>query len=174
LRRPGAAWNIGEPREKPMQAAPSDSLVLPTLACAVRGDLVVYVSGRAMSPSDADWAVYMAYLERHLASQRRMRGLVLERGVGPTIRQRAQLEAVTKHVDARVAILTGSAFARGIVVMVAFVRPGYKAFALDALDDAFNYLGFPPPARPELTDLLRSLEAKLERGRGQPPGSTPY
>jgi hypothetical protein len=157
-----------------MSLPPEETLLLPTLACAVCEGCVVYVGGRAMSPSDADWTEYMRFIDAHQVVGREMRGLILERGFGPTIRQRQQLQAATSKVKVRVAILTNSVFARGITVMVALVKPGYKAFAFDAIDDALRYLRVGAEDAPAFKNALRVLETKLERARSHPPSSPLY
>jgi hypothetical protein len=157
-----------------MDAPLAETLVLSTLACTVHAGCVVYVGGRAISPSDADWGEYMRFIERYKVPGREIRALVLERGSGPTLRQRQLLQAVTAHSTVRAAIMTNSPFARGITVMVALVKPGYKAFALDAMEQAFAYLGIDAEQGRQLSALLQTLEAKLERGRGQPPTRSVY
>ena len=155
-------------------AGPDETLLLPTLACTYHSECVVYVGGRASYASEQDWNEYMRFIERLKKGRRELRALVLERGFGPTLRQRQQLQAATSDVAVRASILTNSAFARGITVMVALVKPGYKAFAIDAIDGALAHLGIAPEQGPEFAALLRSLEEKLERGRGQPPAAPPY
>src|SRR5262245_50207933 len=102
-----------------------------------------------MAPGDADWSRYMRFLENHMLRSRERRALVLERGFGPTIRHRQQLHTVTAGETVRAAILTDSAFARGITAMVAMVNPGYRAFPTDGIEDALAHLGIEPARAPE-------------------------
>jgi hypothetical protein len=157
-----------------MNGAAEETLVLASLACAFHAGCIVYVGGRAMSPGETDWTDYLQFVERHKTPGGVLRALVLERGFGPTIRQRQTLHAATAGVSVRVAILTNSAFARGVTVMVALVNPGYKAFPLERLQDALAYLAVGRDESAEFEALLRNLEVKVERSRGRPPTSSPY
>lgn len=147
--------------------APADPIVLPTLAYGVHRECVVYVGGRSMSPSDGDWSEYMRFVERHGERVSPTKALVLERGYGPTVRQRQMLQAATAKFTVRVAILTRSPFTRGITVIVALVKPGYKAFHPEAFDDALAHLSIPQDHAEEFRKVVTALEAKLERLRGQ-------
>jgi hypothetical protein len=147
-----------------------DATVLPTLAYTAHLGCVVYVGGRAMSPSDGDWATYLRFVRRNAEKDRATRALVLERGYGPTLLQRQMLQAATADIDVRAAIMTQSPFTRGITVMVALVKPGYKAFAADAFDDALEHLRISKEFAPEFRNIVTSLEAKLERLRRQVSG----
>jgi hypothetical protein len=148
-----------------------DATVLPTLAYTAHRGCLVYVGGRAMSPSDGDWATYMRFVREAAGKEGATRALVLERGYGPTVLQRQMLQAATASVDVRAAIMTQSPFTRGITVMVALVKPGYKAFAADAFEDALAHLHIPKEHVQEFRNVVTSLEAKLERHRRQVSGS---
>jgi hypothetical protein len=148
-----------------------DATVLATLAYTTHRGCVVYVGGRAMSPSDGDWATYLRFVRRGAEENGATRALVLERVYGPTLLQRQMLQAATATIDVRAAIMTQSPFTRGITVMVALVQPGYKAFAAAAFDDALAHLRIPKEHVQEFRNVVTSLEAKLERRRRQVSGS---
>jgi hypothetical protein len=148
-----------------------DATVLDTLAYTVHRGCVVYVSGRAMSPSDGDWATYLRFVRQGAEKDGRTRALALERGYGPTRLQRQMLQDSTASLDVRAAIMTQSPFTRGITVMVAMVKPGYKAFAADAFEAALAHLHLPKEHAQEFRNIVTSLEAKLERRRRQASGS---
>lgn len=124
-----------------------------------------------MSPSDGDWATYLRFVRQGAANDGRTRALVLERGYGPTRLQRQMLQESTASLDVLAAIMTQSPFTRGITVMVALVKPGYKAFAADAFEGALAHLRIPQEHAPEFRNIVTSLEAKLERRRRQTSGS---
>ena len=157
-----------------MDAVAEETLVLSSLACAFHAGCVVYVGGRAMSPADGDWTEYLRFVERHKSPGRVLRALVLERGYGPTIRQRQALHAATAGVSVRVAILTNSAFARGVAVMVALVNPGYKAFPFERLHEALAHLEIGREEAGAFEARLSNLEARVERAKSHLPTSSPY
>ena len=64
-----------------------------------------------------------------------------------------------------IAVVTGSTFARGVLNGWALVRPGYRAFAPDKLDDAMRFLDITPSTMRDVEAMSWQLQAEL----GSPP-----
>ncbi|HVU02822.1 MAG TPA: hypothetical protein VHE30_13775 [Polyangiaceae bacterium] len=149
-----------------------DRVVLRTIAFAFGPGCAVYVGGRQQSPSDEDWDVYLRFLEAHGVRGPRPRALVLERGFGPTLRQRQMMHAVVGNRDVRAAVLTDATFARGVVRLVALVSPGFRAFPVEDLGGALRHLDVPEAEHAIYARLLESLVTELDRG-SIPPSKEP-
>jgi hypothetical protein len=100
-----------------------------TLAVAVYGD---------DSPIQDEWEVYLATM-RTLQPGYRM--VIFSSGGGPTTMQRRDLEQITEGQDsARVAVITRSLLARGIVTAIRWFNREIKAFDPSHRQEAFVFL----------------------------------
>jgi len=151
-----------------MAEAPDDMLVLPTLAAAYHAGVLVYVGRASTPPAEADWAEHLRLIGRNRTPEE-MRGLVVDPGPGPNLHQRHLVLSATAGHVVRVAVLTNSAIARGIAAVFAFANPGYKAFPLEKQTEALDFLDIHPSMHAEFTQLVRTLEAKLEQASGREP-----
>jgi hypothetical protein len=135
---------------------------MPGLAYDRCGELLVVVMGREAVP-DAEWDGYLDFIARTLPAGRPARALVFTDGAAPTPAQRTRLDQQIHSLfpDPRVALITGSTFARGVLNAIAFFSRGYRAFAPDQLRDAFAYLGIAPSAGPQVELTARVLRGAI-------------
>jgi hypothetical protein len=113
-----------------------------TLAFAWCGDCSVYLS-TANPPTDTDWAEYIKWCkETPTGKSGKQKVLVFERGPGPNAAQRRMLHELLEDVDVRVAVVTASPIARGVMTALSWFakKQVYRAFAPTDLSKAFEYL----------------------------------
>lgn len=137
------------------------------LASKVSGDVILSLHG-AQPPTAEEWRIHLELLEglailhgRSLAS---MRSLVFSDGGMPDSAQRKASQRIIDAADGHkmpVAIVTTSAFARGVVTAAHWFGLSIKAFSPADLGDALAYLGIPPARHAALRDELASLGATL-------------
>lgn len=121
-----------------------------TLAVAVYGD---------DSPTNEEWEVYLDVM-RSLAPGYRM--IIFSSGGGPTTMQRRDLEKVTEGQDtARVAVVTVSRLARGIVTAIRWFNREIKAFEPSERDAALTFLGLSTAEGDDVLRLARDMAAEL-------------
>ena len=127
-------------------------LATPRVAVAVFGD---------KSPSDFEWQDYMSKLTQLGSGGHRT--LVLTRGGGPSVLQREQLaELMDRQRDVKVAVLTDSVFARGIVTALRwFRRDANAAFDPRELEAALDYLELDERERERVRALVPKLVSYL-------------
>lgn len=142
-----------------------------TLAFSRMRDCLLYV-GLDETPSDEDWAAYLEFLRAHARPHRLNRALVVPQRSIPTARQRRLLAEVVARLPIRVAVLTDSLAARGVVTALSWFNPGYRCFGAAALEEALAFLGY----RDEALGLVRrhALQLKAElRGGATRSNATP-
>ena len=123
------------------------------------GNCFLYVSGKR-PPNEADWAEYVAWFKKALPPN--AQGIVLERGSGPNAAQRKQLTDITSKMTFKVAVLTASPVARGVVTAMSWFKEGYKAFSPDELGEAASYLGLDASATSQVKQLVQKLLFTLD------------
>ncbi len=125
----------------------------------------VVVRGRE-APTDTEFEWYLATIERALREGMPPRCLVLTEGGSPSPAQRTGLAERLALVEGavKVAVLTDSTFARGVVSSVASSKPGYKVFGANELDQALAYLGVRPSAAVDIKAELARLTAEMHEG----------
>jgi Ni,Fe-hydrogenase III small subunit len=122
--------------------------------------LVMVVGNDA--PSDGEWDAYVADIAQAVSEKLPPRSLVYTAGGAPTPAQRMRLEKVTQAAPgAKVAILVGSTFARGVVNAFALFDPGYRAFAPKDVHAAMDYLGASPTQARDADVTLMRLRMQL-------------
>lgn len=144
------------------------------------GTLKVVLSlHRKDAPSDQAWIEYIESFVAALAEvqgdARRIRGLAISDGGGPTAKQRDQLNAFMRHsTEGRgtVAIVTSDSIVRGIVKALSWFNPMARAFAPDELSRAIDYLGLTPVQRlhfePALDQALAEYPVECVRASRRP------
>ncbi|NVB43016.1 hypothetical protein G6O69_34660 [Pseudenhygromyxa sp. WMMC2535] len=112
-------------------------------------------------PSDEEWSEYIATLEGLGSGGHRT--LVLSVGGGPTALQREQLSALMDgQDDVKVAVLTNSVFARGIVTALRwFRREANAAFEPGKIDAALDYLELDQRERDRVHLVANDLISRL-------------
>jgi hypothetical protein len=125
-------------------------------------DCLVVVRGRE-TPTDEEWRGYLRLIERTIAETVPARALVITLGGSPTPQQRMQLNDVLAPVEAtvRVAVLTASTYARGVVSVLSAENPGYRVFSPAEMDAALTYLGVRPSLTPALLEVVDRLRAQV-------------
>jgi len=108
------------------------------------------------SPTDEEWTHCVALCRERAGRDSRF--LVETRGGGPDAKQRRMLAEAMHNEDTRVAVLTDSFVARGILTALAWLGLPQRGFGLQDLRAAGSYL--------ELTQLeLSHAASELERLR---------
>jgi hypothetical protein len=138
---------------------------MPNIAYGRVGGVAVMVSGRN-NPLDMEWERYIDFLEKMETPGPVARTLAITAGGSPTNPQRARLEKrIGEHRrGSRLAVVTGSTFARGVLNAWAIVHPGYRAFAPERILEAIAFLDVPPSDVPQIEKLVASLQAELGAG----------
>lgn len=102
---------------------------------------VVACQGRDPASND-EWRLFLEASARHMETTTRPRVLVITAGGAPTPEQRKNFDQISeKHrAGLKIAIVTDSTFARGVVRAIRLFYPFYQAFALSELDEALRFL----------------------------------
>jgi hypothetical protein len=130
-----------------------------TLAYGRVGNCLVLVHGEK-PPTAEEWTAYVAFLRKNWV-QRVSRLLVVTPGPAPTAKQRQEMNHGWT-CEGRIAIVTPSAIARGIVTALSwFSKDVYKTFAPQNLDDAVAFLELPFNAGGEVKKLIFSLQVQV-------------
>lgn len=75
--------------------------------------------------------------------------------------QRRDLEAATQEHTSRVAVVTASRTARGIVTAISWFNREIKAFAPAKHEDAFVYLELTPSETAKTLECVREMASRL-------------
>ncbi len=165
--KPGRAGQLpDEPgdaqRAQPLGASPP----VRNMVFAIVGNRVV-VCHTKNPPSDEEWDLYLEDSRPYFARGMSMRYLVVTEGGAPTAVQRMRMnEMLAEWTRAnpnviRTAIITRSAFVRGVVTALNWFRPIARAFAPEHLNDALAFLEIAPKHLPDVQNLITSLKAQL-------------
>ena len=103
---------------------------------------VVTCQGREPASTE-EWSLFLEAAARHMETTTRPRLLVVTAGGAPSPEQRKKFDQISeKHrAGLKIAIVTDSTFARGVVRAIRLFYPFYQAFALSELDEALRFLG---------------------------------
>jgi hypothetical protein len=111
------------------------------------------------SPTDEDWG---GYLEVMRSLEHGYRMVIFSSGGGPTTMQRRDLESITEGQEtARVAVITSSRLARGIVTAIRWFNRDIKAFEPAHRDAAFTFLALDKVERDDVLRLAKSMATEL-------------
>jgi hypothetical protein len=93
----------------------------------------------------------------------RLRILVVTEGGTPSPKQRQALDVVSKPVmnKSKIAVVTRSTFARGVVNAFALLYPVYRAFDPRDIDGALRYLDLSPAQMDDAKRRIDELRAEL-------------
>lgn len=136
----------------------SKQVVLKTLAYSFCHGCFVYV-GSKENPSAADWDKYTDFVVKW--QSKGTLGLVYEQGGVPNAVQRKQLHDATQGYKNTVAVMSNSAIGRGVVTMLSWINPGYRAFSHDEVRKALNFLGLYGVPAKEIEAELNVLKRRL-------------
>jgi hypothetical protein len=133
------------------------------LAFAHVGSCFVLVQNEHTA-SDEEWTRWVEAVSRGGADAAGLvRVLVMSAGGSPTPKQRRQIHALMPATGGGVptAVVIGSTIGRAVVTAMSFFNGKVRAFAPEALGEAFEHLEVPRASRPELFALAKSLHAEL-------------
>jgi hypothetical protein len=119
--------------------------------------LLVAVYGES-SPTDEEWQRYIETMRAITATESL---LIFSWGGGPTMRQRRELEEAVSHHQGKVAVVTESRIARGIVKAIHWTGKQIKPFGFNRRDDAFEFLGLDELQRGQALEQARALTTEL-------------
>lgn len=93
---------------------------------------------------DEEWVEYVDFLKLHIPKMDLLCALIVADS-GPTPKQRGEMDAVMRPYlkTARIAVLTRSTFARGLVHAIRLLIPAYRPFEPTEVAAAMAYLGIP-------------------------------
>jgi hypothetical protein len=122
------------------------------------------------APTDPEWADLLRFVETHQSSLRAFLA-VGHGGTGPTSKQRQQLAEYLKAFPMEVpfALLTKSRVNRGALTALNWITGRgnvSRAFRMDELEPALDFLRVERAARGGVRDLMRSLESQQQRAVG--------
>lgn len=104
-----------------------------------RSDRLFTVVYGVDAPTEEEWTRCLALFRER--EGRETRFLVESRGGGPDAKQRKTLAETLRNADTRVAVMTDSIVARGILTALAWLGLPQRGFALHDLRAASEYLG---------------------------------
>lgn len=132
------------------------------MAYARCGSHVLLVHGE-QTPSDAEWAAYLADLARWIGDQAGL--LIFTDGGGPTSAQRRALREVVQAADGAdtpTAVVSSNRLVRGIVIAISLFAPRIRVFTPEALGAALAHVGVTPDERDEVMAKISALRRGLE------------
>lgn len=123
-----------------------------------------YVSSSTLSPSEADWDAYVAFLTENFDETSPTKVVVYTRSPPPSALQRRKLMDAVKPLAKRlrVAILTDSNLVRGVVTALSWVGGQYTAFAPDQLVEAIASLGIEGVEAVEMRRMVQKFKEQLD------------
>jgi hypothetical protein len=133
-----------------------------TVAYESDGELAILVHG-PKPPTDEDWNGYLAFARAGLLTARNPRCLVLSGATVPSPKQRAELNKLVELHKAPVptAVVTSSLAARGIVTVFGWFNSAIRAFRMDELAEALDYLGVERARFAEINVRIRRLRVEV-------------
>jgi hypothetical protein len=125
------------------------------------GCIIVCQGKEAASSEESDRQ--LEALARYAEVTTKPRVLVISSGGAPTPEQRKELDQVIHPLRERIriAVVTDSTFARGVVKAIRLLYPCYQAFALKELDDALRFLDVRSADVIEVKRCAEELRASL-------------
>lgn len=126
---------------------------------AVRGSLFLYVGG-PLAPGE-HWDDYVEAVGAVAGTHRLVRMAVFTSGGSPTPVQRRSLMSKLSAVEHRAAVITGSAAARTVVTVFAWLGSTVRAFSPHAVSEAYEYLSASPAERAWLDANYAKFTAQI-------------
>ena len=125
------------------------------------GCIIVCQGKETASSEEVD--PYLEAMVRYVEATTKPRVLVITAGGAPTPEQRKKLDRVIDPIreKIRIAVVTDSTFARGVVKAIRLLYPCYQAFALKELEDALRFLDVRSGEVIEVKRCAEELQASL-------------
>ena len=127
-------------------------------------DGVLLVVHGTEAPFDHEWDEYLNQV-RLVVATGRPRAIAITEGGAPTLSQRSQLNQILRGTGAIGAVVSDSAFVRGIVTALSWFNRGVRSFAPEEFEFACEHLGLSVPQIRHLGARLNALRDSL----GLPP-----
>jgi hypothetical protein len=127
--------------------------------------LISYYTDNSPSNDEADAALEVF---RNMNFER-LRSLSFTRGGTHTAAQRKKLHDVLAGRELKTAVVTDAHFVRGVVTATSWFNKSVKAFPFSAWEDAFAYLDIPPGQHDRIWDIIKALEAEVEKSHENAP-----
>ena len=136
-----------------------------TSSASLRFDLVDHVMlivHADLPPTDEDWARMITVRN---ASTQKLRGILVVAPPRATINsaQRADVAKFMRETGKTIAVLTESALIRGVARAVGLLGVQVRAFGLNELGNALNYLLVPVARHNELIRRVEGMQAQLSQ-----------
>jgi arginyl-tRNA--protein-N-Asp/Glu arginylyltransferase len=114
------------------------------------------------NPSDAEWADYCAFTAKNLPHFTST--IIVTEGGAPNTMQRGQLNDLLEanNFKQKVAVVTISRLARGIVTALSWYNPNIKAFSPTQIPAALDHVEFPRAHHEGVMKEIRALRQKLQ------------
>ena len=129
----------------------------------VEWEQCVLVAFGSRPPDDDEWKGYTEFL-RNLNGIIG-RALIMSRGGTLESHRRKEVDAILDarwKRDRRLAVVTNSTVARGVVKALSLIDPTYRAFAPADMDAALTYLEIHRARWTEMKGLATSLDAQVD------------
>jgi hypothetical protein len=128
------------------------------MSFAREGRTFIVAHGRDNATPE-EWSAFVHALESELPNVSGV--LVFTAGATINARQREQIELLTKRGDLRMAVLTDSVMARGVVTALSWFNVQIKAFAPHDEQHALDHLQVAPAERAAVRATLRDIKAHV-------------
>ncbi len=114
------------------------------------------------NPSDAEWGEYVDFTIKNLAHFSST--MIITEGGGPNTMQRGMMNDLleAKGFKQKVAVVTLSRLARGIVTALSWFNPNVRAFSTVQIPAALTYLDIPESEHEGVQREIRALRVKLK------------
>lgn len=116
-----------------------------------------------ISPSDEEWAEYLAAVRRNELNLGKIRTLVFTDGGGPNSTQRKAVNDFLKGRQTPVVLVSASPVIRGITTALNWFNPLVKSVSPEQMEEALKYLNIPPQHRLRALQEIKRLHAELGR-----------
>jgi hypothetical protein len=123
---------------------------------------LVTCHGREAASNEA-WDEWLESVTLYVKATTKPRLVIITGGGAPSPEQRKKFDrTVESHMaQMKIAIVSDSTFARGVVKAIRLFYPFYQSFALKELDDALRFLDVRPTDFVEVTRSAERLRASL-------------
>lgn len=114
------------------------------------------------NPTDEEWAEYVDFTVKNLAHFTST--MIITEGGAPNAMQRGSMNDLleAKGFKQKVAVVTVSRLARGIVTALSWFNPNVRAFSTVQVPAALTYLDIPAADHEGILNEVRALRQKLK------------
>lgn len=127
----------------------------------IDGNIIVAVHS-SENPTNEEWDEYLVAGGQALDAHGSIRSLAYSQGGGPNSLQRSKTNDLFKDRPQRVAVMLNSALTRGVVTALSWFNPAIKAFNLEQLQAACDYLELTAPQSREVDAQIEQMKQAIE------------